>query len=168
MPKAAAYRLRWRSEQGVYELRESRSQHLLPVTPGTQAWFAWLDSVPSFTFHGQQGQLTARQEPRVRGDRYWYAYRRVGSRLTKKYLGRSMDLTLVHLEEVAALCSPDALSVQAPSPEPVRGRPRARAAVDAPLGGADATPRPGVPLALLLTTKLSVPRPRTPLVPLSP
>ena len=103
MPKAAEYRLTWSLEQEVYELREHRSQRLLTVTPAGCAWFAWLDSVPSFTFQGQHGQLTVRKESRQRGDRYWYAYRRVGQKMVKKYLGRTTDLTLARLEEIAAL-----------------------------------------------------------------
>src|SRR5260370_22582080 len=99
MPKAAGYLLIW----GAYALFASPSQTLLTVTPGAQAWFAWLDSVPSFTFQGQQGQLTARKESRQWGEGYWYAYRRVGPKLTKKYLGRTADLTLARLEEAATL-----------------------------------------------------------------
>ena len=74
MPKAAGYLLIWQAERRSYELREHPSQQLLTVTPGEQAWLAWLDTVPSFTFQGQQGQLTARKESRQRGDQYWYAY----------------------------------------------------------------------------------------------
>ena len=83
MPKVAEYRLTWSSEREVYELREHRSQQLLAVTPGGRAWFAWLDSVPSFTFQGQHGQLTVRKESRQRADRYWYAYHRVGEKMVK-------------------------------------------------------------------------------------
>ncbi len=103
MPKAAEYRLTWNSEQEVYEFREQRLQQLLTVIPGDRAWFAWLDSVPSFTFHGQCGQLTVRKESRRRGDMYWYAYRRVGEKMAKKYLGRTIDLIPTRLEEIAAV-----------------------------------------------------------------
>src|SRR5881275_425451 len=99
MPKATQYRLTWHAEQQTYELREHPGGHLLPVTPGEQAWFAWLDTVPSFTFLGKLGQFTVRKEARQRGEGYWYAYRRVGQRLTKKYLGRTAELTLARLEE---------------------------------------------------------------------
>src|SRR5690348_4617334 len=49
MPKATAYRLTWLPEGEVYELRESQSNQVLPVAPGSPAWFAWLTAVPSFT-----------------------------------------------------------------------------------------------------------------------
>src|SRR5258708_23917674 len=103
MPKAAGYLLIWGAERGAYALYASPSKALLTVTPGAQAWFAWLDSVASFTFQGQQGQLTARKESRQWGEGYWYAYRRVGPKLSKKYLGRTADLTLARLEEAASL-----------------------------------------------------------------
>src|SRR5258708_11358273 len=103
MPKAAGYLLIWGAERGAYALYASPSKARLTVTRGAQAWFAWLGSVPSFPFQGQQGQLTARKESRQWGEGYWYAYRRVGPKLTKKYLGRTAELTLARLEEAATL-----------------------------------------------------------------
>ncbi len=105
MPKAAAYRLIWCAPRGGYELLDHHQGHVLPVLPGSPAWFAWLTTVPSFTFEGQQGHLTVRQERKQRGGTYWYAYRRQGNRLAKRYLGRTSELTLAHLEEVAASLS---------------------------------------------------------------
>src|SRR5437588_4616451 len=101
MPKAAPYRLTWDSEQEVYTLRDNSSKRKLPVTPDSQEWFALLANIPSFTFSGQHGQLTVRQETRPGGGAYWYAYRRTGKRMVKKYLGRTLELTLALLEEVA-------------------------------------------------------------------
>jgi LuxR family transcriptional regulator, maltose regulon positive regulatory protein len=179
MPKAAQYRMIWHSERQTYELHEHPGGHLLTVTPGEQTWFAWLDTVPSFTFRGKLGQFTVRKESRQWGDRYWYAYRRVGPKLTKKYLGRTADLTLVRLEEVAALLTGAEISprkeaaVRAPSNELVQDRQRSRRAVevDVPAVGADAitgpSARPGGSRDPLLFTKLHVPRPRAQLVPRS-
>src|SRR5258708_2902259 len=42
MPKAAAYRLTWLPERENYDLRESQHNQVLPMTPGSRAWFAWL------------------------------------------------------------------------------------------------------------------------------
>jgi hypothetical protein len=36
-----------------------------------------------------------------RGGRYWYAYLSLGQKLRKKYLGKTADLTLTRLEQVA-------------------------------------------------------------------
>jgi predicted ATPase/DNA-binding CsgD family transcriptional regulator len=101
MPKAAPYRLTWDSEQEVYTLHDNSSERKLAVTPDSQEWFALLANIPSFTFSGQHGQLTVRQEARPGGRAYWYAYRRTGKRMVKKYLGRTLELTLALLEEVA-------------------------------------------------------------------
>src|SRR6266566_9442443 len=110
MPKAAPYRVIWDPERGSYELQDTSSQQALPVAPGSHEWYNWLRSVSSFTFGGQHAQVTVRQESRSGGSAYWYAYRRTGVKTTKKYLGRTSDLSLAHLEEVALqLASPFAI-----------------------------------------------------------
>jgi LuxR family transcriptional regulator, maltose regulon positive regulatory protein len=101
MPKAATYRLAWLNSREAYVLSESHSGQVLPVPPGSHAWFAWLETIRSFTFRGQHGQLTVRQEHRPCGGTYWYGYHRDGEKMRKRYLGRTCDLTLAHLEEVA-------------------------------------------------------------------
>ena len=100
MPKAAPYRLSWDPEQRSYTLHDSRRERTLSLVPDNPAWFGWLASISSFTFSGQHGQLTVRQETRS-GSTYWYAYHRAGEKMTKKYLGLTLELTLDHLEEVA-------------------------------------------------------------------
>lgn len=108
MPKAAPYRLRWDLLPGTSILHDTRSERPLPVAPDSHAWFDWLASIPSFTFSGQHGQLTVRQETRS-GGTYWYAYRRVGAKMAKRYLGRTSELTLARLEEIAAQLAEAAL-----------------------------------------------------------
>ena len=132
MPKAARYRLTWVGEHQIYALREAHNnEQPLPVTPGSVEWFSWLSSIPSFTFSGQHGQLTVRQEARGGAGTYWYAYRRHGDKMLKRYLGRTADLTPAHLEEVAlqliapSVSSPkQELSARDPSQEhgPAQGR----------------------------------------------
>src|SRR6266487_3614533 len=117
MPKAAPYRVTWIPEGGSYELHDISSQQALPIVPGSREWFDWLKSVSSFTFGGQHAQLTVRQESRSGGSAYWYAYRRTGRNTAKKYLGRSSDLSLAHLEEVALqLASPLAIQSEQETP----------------------------------------------------
>jgi len=101
MPKVAAYTLAWFPSHQAYKLFESRRHVALEVVPESPAWFAWLAEVSSFAFSGQAGSYTARKEAAQRGDRYWYAYLRTGKKLAKKYLGKTADLTLAQLEEVA-------------------------------------------------------------------
>lgn len=106
MPKATAYCLSWAQEHGVYELFEQPHQQALPLAPDSAAWFAWLGTIPSFTFRGRHGQLTVRQEQRQRGGTYWYAYQRAGTTMTKRYLGKTSEVTPARLEQVAAALAP--------------------------------------------------------------
>ena len=179
MPKATLYRLEWRSEQQMYELIENTTGLLLRINPGESDWYSWLDTVSSFTFSGKLGQFTARKESRRWGDCYWYAYHRVGHKITKKYLGRTDDLTLARQEEIAALLagseasSPQEAVTQVPLRKKVQNGQRSREVDNgkAPAGETDAnsalSARPGIQRDPLLFTKLRVPRPRPRLVPRS-
>lgn len=108
MPKAAPYRLKWNPSRGTYTLHDTRGEQELVLNMDDQAWFDWLLSISSFTFIGQHGYLTIRQETRS-GGIYWYAYRRVGKKMAKRYLGRTTSLTPAHLERIAAQLAADAL-----------------------------------------------------------
>jgi LuxR family transcriptional regulator, maltose regulon positive regulatory protein len=143
MPKVPMYTLAWSPATETYELYQTREHEVLRIVPDSPAWFAWLDQVSSFAFSGKSGHYTARKETKQRGDRYWSAYLAVGEQLTKKYLGKTADLTLARLEQIADM-----------------------------LGAHDAAQLPPPllaqrdnPLHPLLATKLHVPRPRTHLVP---
>ena len=57
------------------------------------------------------GFVTVRKERRERGSDYWAAYRRVGGRLRKIYLGRSAELTQRQLAAIAERF----LSMEAPA-----------------------------------------------------
>jgi LuxR family maltose regulon positive regulatory protein len=150
MPKSTQYRLNWHIERRAYELVENTTGQLLRINPGESDWFDWLDIVSSFTFSGNLGQFTARKESRQWGDGYWYAYRRVGSKLSKKYLGRTTDLTPAHLEEIASSFNN---AVVLPSKE-------------VPSEGSIASPpaSPDIQHDPLLLTKLHRPRPHSRLV----
>src|SRR5947209_12262178 len=100
MSKAAAT-LSWSAASETYTWSDDQGGERLSLVPDSPAWFAWLSELPSFGFHGKYGSYTARQERRERGERYWYAYRRTGQKLRKKYLGRTNDLTIDRLEQVA-------------------------------------------------------------------
>ena len=148
------------------------------IVPDSPAWFAWLDQVSSFAFSGKVGHYTARKEAKQRGDRYWYAYLAMGEQLSKKYLGKTADLTLARLEHIAGLLSTaQAASVQrgqkTPSP-PTQSEAQVSAPVSLVATDANAEEntaqrsllaRRSDPLHPLLATKLHMPRPRTHLVP---
>src|SRR5947209_1680776 len=102
MPKAAVHTLTWSSERGMYDLYEQDDRDHPLLQGGDELWFAWLATHTSFSFQGKHGQLNLLKEARPRGEEgYWYAYRRQGKRMAKKYAGRSKDLTIARLEAIA-------------------------------------------------------------------
>ena len=103
MPRPAPYLLRWSSAQKRYELCEGHNQTVIDLELESPTWFVWLDQVSSFAFHGRRGSYTARQEQKERGGGYWYAYLREQGKVSKRYLGKSADLTLTRLEQAAQL-----------------------------------------------------------------
>jgi LuxR family transcriptional regulator, maltose regulon positive regulatory protein len=126
-----------------------------PITVGTDAWFAWLETGTAFVFTSPTGHFTARKERRTRGTWYWKAYRTDHGVLHRVYLGKSPDLTLDQLTRAAATLTNLATSVA----------PRPAQAVALPSDQAPATVRPAdLPLANLLATKLFVPPARANLV----
>ena len=158
MPKAAQQALVWSLVQQCYLLQTTAGVHL--ALPGAEtAWFVWLAHQRAFAFRGQQGTCNLLKESRQRGGAgYWYAYRRQGKRTRKRYVGRDADLTLAHLEQIAAALqpSPDLLPRAQPSVDPPSLTLGNKTPIvdDAPL-----TP-PATPPALLplLVPKLQVPR----------
>ncbi|QBD77494.1 hypothetical protein EPA93_16445 [Ktedonosporobacter rubrisoli] len=77
----------------------------ISIVVGSEQWLAWLNEETSstFAFRDGNGSYTARKE-RVgnrRGGWYWKAYRKYQGRLYRTYLGKSEDLTLERLREVA-------------------------------------------------------------------
>ena len=171
MPKTAPYSLRWNPSRGTYTLHDTRGERELPLNADDQAWFDWLVSISSFTFSGQHGHLTVRQETRS-GGIYWYAYRRIGEKMAKRYLGRTTALTTARLEQVAAQLAAGAqgqsthISGASPTKLP------AQHVLTSPLASLKSVmnaqgPAPALPQSLhdgRLVGKLRVPRLRTQLV----
>ena len=166
MQHIASSSLSWSAVHQDYELSDTRSGVTLRMTAEDSAWFTWLEEALSFSFHGQRGSFTARKETKQRGDVYWYAYRKMKGKLAKKYLGKTADLTLAHLEAAAGALHGDrstAARTRAPTATPLAPR----ATEDAHTGGrSQFRPSPaalnqrGDPFAPLLSTKLHLPRPR--------
>ena len=76
----------------------------------TPAWGSWLEAPTTTRFAYPiydervgyiRGWMTVRKERRRRGAHYWVAYRRVGKRLSKIYLGRSTQITQSQLAGIA-------------------------------------------------------------------
>ena len=180
MPKVPTYTLAWSSSTQAYTLCEGPDQRPLSIVPGSAAWYAWLDHASCFAFAGKAGHYTARKERKQRGSWYWYAYFARGKQRTKAYLGKTPNLSLARLEQVAqtflfrsAGHVVDTRSVQERA-SPVE-RELTEAPMPTPLGQmirqtsleGDGLRRMG-PHQLpdpQLATKLHVPRPRARLVP---
>ena len=94
------------------------TQAALEIPDGTErairlesaGWWVWLESTTARSFayplSDQQagyirGFMTVRKEQRERGSDYWVAYRRIGGRLRKIYLGRAAELTQRQLAAIA-------------------------------------------------------------------
>lgn len=103
MPKAAKDALIWLPEERRYTLRrDGESLRTLPTDDET-AWYAWLATVASFSFQGQQGRANLLKERRKGSDGgYWYAYQRQGKQVRKRYVGRDAELSLHQLEAVVS------------------------------------------------------------------
>lgn len=76
-----------------------------PETTGIKlsepAWYAWLLDAETFYFESWgNGNFSARKQAHRRGY-FWYAYKRVGGRLVKRYLGDDKALTRDRLEAIA-------------------------------------------------------------------
>ena len=179
MPQAVPT-LSWSAAEETYVFSEPQSGAARALAPESPAWFAWLAERSSFAFHGQAGSYTARLEAVQRGERYWYAYLRTGQKVRKKYLGKTADLNLARLEQVARFLHTEQADAVFPDTalptrqEPVR-TPRvvtsapAQQTMDGPAPvvkdqtGA-ATAMSGQSLQPLLSTKFYVPRPSPRLV----
>jgi LuxR family transcriptional regulator, maltose regulon positive regulatory protein len=146
MPKAAIHTLVWSSERGMYDLYEQANRNHPLLQGGDELWFEWLANHTSFSFQGRYGQLNLLKEARPRGEGYWYAYRRQGKRVVKKYAGRSTDLTIARLEKIAQ-------ALRAPMDETLPGP-------DEPLS----IPSPLQSQVPMLASKLHLPRLHTSLI----
>ncbi|HEY7781212.1 MAG TPA: hypothetical protein VIC85_13455, partial [Ktedonobacterales bacterium] len=71
MEHRATSTLSWSAPHQGYELFDPRRGEGLRLMGEDPAWFAWLEDVSSFAFHGQNGSFTARKETKQRGAGYW-------------------------------------------------------------------------------------------------
>jgi len=150
MPRAPLHALIWSTDHTLYELY-SRGQLAHRFRPGDdEQWRSWLAEHTAFVFQGHAGRINVHNEQRTRTRRYWYAYQLTSQR-AKRYLGKTANLTLERLEQVAGELS-DAHD-RAPD-VPRSPLPASRAHVPAPVPDAARM----VEQPLLLATKLTHPR----------
>jgi LuxR family transcriptional regulator, maltose regulon positive regulatory protein len=63
-------------------------------------WFAWVKNGATFYFEDRGLTYTARAEKRRQG-LSWYAFKKVGGKLHKRYIGRCEGLSRERLDDVA-------------------------------------------------------------------
>jgi len=160
MPKAAQYALVWSPAQQTYYLQNANTN--IMALPGDAAsWFTWLSDQRAFAFHGQQGQISLLKESRQSsGGRknseagYWYAYRRQGKRVQKRYVGRDADLTVANLEMIAATLNQKVEAPSSPAPAALGNKTLAQ----------DDTPASQQPPQVPPSASVPLPKPVTPLL----
>jgi LuxR family transcriptional regulator, maltose regulon positive regulatory protein len=114
MPRHVSYQIQWFAPTQQYTILHDGAPVIPSIEPASPRWFAWLDTISSFSFQSRtSGSCTVRKETVQRGGTYWYAYQRKERRMVKRYLARSADLTLTRLESVTAV-----LNDAATFPEP--------------------------------------------------
>jgi hypothetical protein len=73
----------------------------LALIPDSPEWFAWLETISSLRFLGQQGRWSAYRD-KGRASCCWFAYRRINGHQYVRSLGGPHQLTLARFEEMAA------------------------------------------------------------------
>jgi DNA-binding transcriptional MerR regulator len=73
----------------------------LALTPDSPAWFAWLETISSLRFLGQQGRWSAYRD-KGRPSHCWFAYRRINGHQYVRALGSPHELTIACFEQMAA------------------------------------------------------------------
>ncbi len=73
----------------------------LALIPDSPEWFAWLETISSLRFLGQQGRWSAYRDKR-RPSHGWFAYRRMNGHQYVHALGSSHELTIARFEQMAA------------------------------------------------------------------
>ena len=73
--------------QGKYVMI-SPEQGMLSFEPDSPQWFAWLSTLPSFRFVGQQGRFTAFRGYQCSESTPWWAHRHIRNHSHKRRLAR--------------------------------------------------------------------------------
>ncbi|HET8842081.1 MAG TPA: hypothetical protein VFN35_11475, partial [Ktedonobacteraceae bacterium] len=102
MPRHTPYALRWSPQTQSYEIFSQTGSVLWTSVPDGSTWLTWLESISSFAFYSRSGaHCTVRKETIQQHGAYWYSYRSLQGRTTKRYLGRTGNISLERLEAVA-------------------------------------------------------------------
>jgi hypothetical protein len=73
----------------------------LQLIPDSPEWFAWLETISSLRFLGQEGRWSAYRS-KGRASCCWFAYRRINGQQYTRALGSPHQLTIARFEQMAA------------------------------------------------------------------
>lgn len=73
----------------------------LALIPDSPEWFAWLETISSLRFLGQQGRWSAYRD-KGRASCCWFAYRRINGHQYVRSLGSPEQFTIARFEQMAA------------------------------------------------------------------
>jgi len=73
----------------------------LALIPDSPEWFAWLETISSLRFLGQQGRWSAYRD-KGRASCCWFAYRRINGHQYVRSLGSPKQFTIARFEQMAA------------------------------------------------------------------
>ncbi len=79
----------------------SPEEGLLSFVPDSPEWFAWLSTLPSSRFVGQQGRFTAFRGYECSPHTPWWAHRQIRNHSHKRRLGLTASVTIASLELAA-------------------------------------------------------------------
>lgn len=102
MGTSTVWQVTWNADLACYQISEQVGQGRVvsEIQVDGDAWRVWLEGVSSFAFQSKEGShVTALKERRGAGRVYWIAYRKIGGKLKRKYLGASKEVTLTALEQ---------------------------------------------------------------------
>lgn len=80
----------------------SPEEGLLSFEPDSPEWFAWLSTLPSFRFVGQQGRFTAFRGYQCSPSTPWWAHRQIRNHSHKHRIGATASMTIAGWELAAA------------------------------------------------------------------
>ncbi len=92
MGTSTVWQVTWNADLARYQISEQAGQGKVvsEMKVDGDAWREWLERVSSFAFQSKEGvHITALKEHRGGGRVYWIAYRKIGGKLKRKYLGPS-------------------------------------------------------------------------------
>ncbi|MEP7284333.1 MAG: hypothetical protein ABI947_01035 [Chloroflexota bacterium] len=109
--------VRWDRDESAYKLHGESG-----ITVGTPEWFVSLAEIACFNVETRDGfTYHARSENR-RGSVYWYAYKKLGGKLYKEYLGKTVLLTGDVLNKAAHALGPGNIAYATASHNPQDAR----------------------------------------------